>query len=45
VFTQPWKITVPNTRVKPSEDDEPWESACHEGERSADLMLQETSSK
>ena len=43
VFTRPWTITVPNTRVKPSADDEPWESACHEGERSADLMLQEAS--
>jgi hypothetical protein len=41
VFTRSWKITVPNNRVKPSPDDEPWESACHEGERSADLMLLE----
>ena len=39
VFTQPWKVTIPNRRVKPSPDDEPWESACHEGERSADLMF------
>ena len=39
VFTQAWKVTIPTNRVKPSEDDEPWESACHEGERSADLML------
>ncbi len=39
VFTQPWTITIPTNRAKPSEDDEMWESACHEGERSADLML------
>ena len=41
VFTRTWKITIPTNRVKSSPDDEPWESACHEGERSADLMLQE----
>jgi hypothetical protein len=41
VFTRTWKITIPTNRVKSSPDDEPWESACHEGERSADLMLQD----
>lgn len=40
VFTQTWTITIPTLRAKPSPDDEMWESACHEGERSADLMLQ-----
>jgi hypothetical protein len=39
VFTQPWKVTIPTNRAKQSEDEEMWESACHEGERSADLML------
>lgn len=41
VFTQPWTVTIPTRRVTPSpDDDEMWESACHEGERSAELMLQ-----
>lgn len=43
VFTQTWKITIPNTRTRPKPPaDEIWEAACHEGERSAELMLQES---
>jgi hypothetical protein len=41
VFTQPWKIAIPNVRAKPRSTDEMWEAACHEGERSAEIMLQE----
>jgi hypothetical protein len=42
VFTRPWKIAIPNVRAKQKATDEIWESACHEGERSADIMLQES---
>jgi hypothetical protein len=41
VFTRPWKIVIPNVRAKQRSTDEIWESACHEGERSAEIMLQE----
>ncbi len=37
VFTKRWKVAIPNERSKQQE--ELWESACHEGERSAELML------
>ncbi len=41
VFTRPWTIAVPNVRTQQRPpNDELWESACHEGERSADLMMQ-----
>jgi len=42
VFTRPWKIAIPNVRAKQRSTDETWESACHEGERSAGIMLQES---
>jgi hypothetical protein len=42
VFTRPWKIGIPNVRAKQRSTDEIWESACHEGERSAEIMLQES---
>jgi hypothetical protein len=42
VFTRPWKIAIPNVRAKQRSTDEIWESACHEGERSAEIMLQES---
>ena len=36
VFTRPWTIRVAERRLP---DEEAWESACHEGERSSDLTL------
>jgi hypothetical protein len=42
VFTRPWKIVISNARARQGATDEIWESACHEGERSADIMLQES---
>jgi hypothetical protein len=42
VFTHPWKIAIPNVRAKQRAADETWESACHEGERSAGIMLQQS---
>jgi hypothetical protein len=42
VFTRPWTILIPNVRAKQKPTDEPWESACHEGERSAGIMLQDS---
>ena len=42
VFIRPWKIAIPNVRAKQRSTDETWESACHEGERSAGIMLQES---
>jgi hypothetical protein len=42
VFTRPWKIAIPNVRAKQKPTDEIWESACHEGERSAEIMLQDS---
>jgi hypothetical protein len=42
VFTQTWKIAIANVRAKQRPPAEMWEEACHEGERSADIMLQES---
>ena len=42
VFTRTWKIAIPNVRGRQRPTDEMWESACHEGERSADIMLQDS---
>jgi hypothetical protein len=36
VFTRPWTLRVPEKRVP---DYEMWEFACHEGERSSEVML------
>jgi hypothetical protein len=41
VFTQTWKIGIPNVRAKERPVDEMWEESCHEGERSAEIMLQQ----
>ncbi|MBI3049945.1 MAG: hypothetical protein HYY76_16720 [Acidobacteria bacterium] len=38
VFTRPWTMRIPTVRSEQPADYEMWESACHEGERSADLM-------
>jgi hypothetical protein len=40
VFTRPWKVGIPTVRARQrAAAEELWESACHEGERSAELML------
>jgi hypothetical protein len=41
VFTRTWKMRIPTVRGNQPADYEMWESACHEGERSATQMVLE----
>jgi len=39
VYTRPWTLAGQFSRSRAKSNDEPWEDACHEGERSADRMI------
>ena len=43
VYTRPWTVASQFVRGKRGEGEEYWEDACHEGERSADAMVIESS--
>ena len=44
VFTRPWKIAIPNVLAEAAANGRDVGVACHEGERSAGIMLQESNS-